>query len=170
MKICIQCSEGWFHGEGASLFAEGWWRFVQSPFGRLAKLIGFDITVWSLAGAGLHLSQTDVSLQASPSDTGWRKPHLSLKGLSQPILFFRNDAGKCCAARIDTGTCLSLISEPGIAVVWVTLVPRDSIPATWDEQTSRGHLAPALLPDRGTPTPSNKTPVLFVRTNFLTVC
>lgn len=60
----------------------------RALFCRLAKLTGFDIAVWSLAGAGLHLSQTDVSLQASPSDTSRRKPRLSLKGLSQPIFFF----------------------------------------------------------------------------------
>lgn len=63
-------------------------RLIQSPLCRVAELIGFDITEWSPADAALPLSQRDVSLQASSCDTSQRKLHLSLQGLSQPMLFF----------------------------------------------------------------------------------
>lgn len=65
---------------------------LRALLGRLAKLIGCETTVWSLAGAALHLSPTDVSLQASPSDTSPRRLRLSLKGIPYPILSFWNDA------------------------------------------------------------------------------
>ena len=88
---------------------------IQGPFGTLAKLIGFDIRVWSLAGRVLHLNQTVVSLQASPSDISQRNPPWSLQGSPQPTLF-GNDAGNSVLYQW-------VLARPPL--VWVTLGPQD---------------------------------------------